>query len=95
MTEQPKQNRIIVLCGYRGSGKSTFAQTLLQRQENIGVYDPNEDDAYDWIPNTVYSLDRGDDPHSLKNYFEWIGNDLPPFSAGVMIRTPDFVATRR
>jgi energy-coupling factor transporter ATP-binding protein EcfA2 len=78
---EPKQNRIVVLCGYRGSGKSTFAQTLLQRQENLAVYDPNEDDAYDWIPNTVHSLDRTGDPHSLTKYFEWARGKHARFSA--------------
>jgi hypothetical protein len=67
-----EQNRIIVLCGYRGSGKSTFAQTMLRGQRNIAVYDPNEDPAFEWIPNNVHSLNRPDDPHSLAKYLQWI-----------------------
>jgi energy-coupling factor transporter ATP-binding protein EcfA2 len=67
MSEQA-QNKIVVLCGFRGSGKSTFAQTLLKPQTNIVVYDPNEDPVYDWIPNTVYSL-KG--PGSLAEFFDW------------------------
>ena len=68
MSEQ-EQNKIVVLCGFRGSGKTTFAQTLLKPQSNIVVYDPNEDPAYDWIPNTAYSLGGG--PGSLADFFDW------------------------
>jgi hypothetical protein len=75
---EPGQNRILVLCGFRGSGKTTFAQTLLKRQENIFVYDPNEDPGYDWIPNTVHSLDGANDPRSLAKYIEWVGRHQPP-----------------
>jgi energy-coupling factor transporter ATP-binding protein EcfA2 len=70
MSEQ-EQNKIVVLCGFRGSGKTTLAQTLLKPQPNIVVYDPSEDPAYDWIPNTAYSLKRG--PGSLAGFFEWCG----------------------
>jgi energy-coupling factor transporter ATP-binding protein EcfA2 len=67
MSEQ-EQNKIVVLCGFRGSGKTTFGQTLVKPQSNIVVYDPNEDPAYDWIPNTVHSL-KG--PGSLAEFFDW------------------------
>jgi energy-coupling factor transporter ATP-binding protein EcfA2 len=69
---ESKQNRIIVVAGQRGSGKSTITQTLLKPQSAILVYDPNEDDAYDWIPNTVYSLDGPKDSHSLMRYIDWL-----------------------
>jgi energy-coupling factor transporter ATP-binding protein EcfA2 len=74
MIEQ-QQNKIVALCGFRGSGKSTFAQTLLKPQSNIVVYDPNEDPAYDWIPNTVYAL-KG--PGSLAEFFEWCRQGQKP-----------------
>jgi energy-coupling factor transporter ATP-binding protein EcfA2 len=64
-----EQNKIVVVCGFRGSGKSTYTQTLLKRQSNIIVYDPNEDPAYNWIPNTAHSLKTGE--RSLASFFEW------------------------
>src|SRR5260370_104594 len=50
------QNRVLVACGFRGSGKTTYVQNILKKQLNIFVYDPNEDEAYSWIPNTGHSL---------------------------------------
>jgi hypothetical protein len=59
------QNRVLVACGFRGSGKTTYVQNILKKQSNIFVYDPNEDEAYSWIPNTVHSLAE------LQEFIEW------------------------
>lgn len=65
---QPVQNRIIVISGFRGSGKTTVAARILRAQPRLIVYDPNEDEAYDWIPNTVHDI-VGE--HGLREYFRW------------------------
>jgi hypothetical protein len=66
---QPVQNRIIVISGFRGSGKTTVAARILRAQPRLIVYDPNEDEAYgDWIPNTVHSIEG---KRGLREYFRW------------------------
>jgi hypothetical protein len=50
------RNKIVVVSGFRGSGKSTVSAGILRRQTGIILRDPNEDDAYSFIPNTVYSI---------------------------------------
>jgi hypothetical protein len=66
---QPVQNRIIVISGFRGSGKTTVAARILRVQPRLIVYDPNEDEAYgDWIPNTVHAIDG---KRGLREYFRW------------------------
>jgi hypothetical protein len=68
------QNRVLVACGFRGSGKTTYVQNILKKQSNIFVYDPNEDEAYSWIPNTVHSLAE------LQEFIEW-ARGKPSFAA--------------
>ncbi|HVS90073.1 MAG TPA: hypothetical protein VHF01_17870 [Candidatus Acidoferrum sp.] len=51
------RNKIVVVSGFRGSGKSTVAAGILRSQPGIILRDPNEDDAYTFMPNTVYSLE--------------------------------------
>ena len=63
------QNRIVVVSGFRGSGKTTVAARILQRQPHVIVYDPNEDPAYSWIPNTVYEIEG---ESGLREYFRWV-----------------------
>ena len=65
---QPVQNRIIVISGFRGSGKTTVAARILRAQPRLIVYDPNEDEAYDWIPNTVHAIEG---EYGLREYFRW------------------------
>jgi hypothetical protein len=50
------RNKLVVCSGFRGSGKSTVAAGILRQQHGIVLRDPNEDDAYAFIPNTVYSI---------------------------------------
>ena len=50
------RNKIVVVSGFRGSGKSTVSAGILRRQTGIILRDPNEDDAYSFIPNTLYSI---------------------------------------
>jgi len=69
------QNRVLVACGFRGSGKTTYVQNILKKQSNIIVYDPNEDEAYSWIPNTVHSLAE------LQEFIEWCRTNNKQFLA--------------
>ncbi len=67
------ENRIVVIAGFRGSGKTTLASYLLRKQAGILVYDPNEDPAYDFIPNTVYSLHG--EKKSLAQFLSWVARE--------------------
>ncbi len=67
------ENRIIVVSGFRGSGKTTLASCLLRKQAGVLVYDPNEDPVYDWVPNTVYSLHGGE--KSLAQFISWVARE--------------------
>jgi hypothetical protein len=70
---QPVQNRIIVISGFRGSGKTTVAARILRAQLRLIVYDPHEDEAYgDWIPNTVHSVEG---KRGLREYFRWASRE--------------------
>ena len=66
---EPIQNRIIVVSGFRGSGKTTVAARILQGQPRIIVYDPNEDPAYRWIPNKVHEIEG---ENGLSEFFRWV-----------------------
>jgi hypothetical protein len=63
------QNRIVVVSGFRGSGKTTVAARILQRQPHVIVYDPNEDPAYSWVPNTVHEIEGEE---GLREFFRWV-----------------------
>jgi len=92
------QNRIIVVAGMRGSGKSTFAsevilqgrysdpndesERLTRPHSGVLCCDPNEDEAYDFIPNTVYSVyhkegvTRGSaQDKSLEGFLDWAARE--------------------
>jgi predicted AAA+ superfamily ATPase len=51
----PMKNKIVLIVGFRGSGKTTVASNILQAQDAVFVFDPHLDDAYAWIPNTARS----------------------------------------
>ena len=71
----PVENRIVVVSGFRGSGKTTVAARILRAQPRLIVYDPNEDDAYRWIPNTVYDIEgKG----GLREFFRWVRREKKP-----------------
>ena len=70
------QNRIVVISGFRGSGKTTLAARILRQRPKVVIYDPNEDPAYSWVPNTVYSIDG--DENSLVEYFRWVNREKKP-----------------
>jgi hypothetical protein len=59
------QNRIILCVGFRGSGKSTVAASILRANSGIFCFDPHGDDAYRWIPNTARSIE------ALEDYYRW------------------------
>ena len=59
------RNRLILCVGFRGSGKSTVASSVLKPNEGIFVCDPHGDDAYRWIPNTARSVEE------LEDYSRW------------------------
>jgi hypothetical protein len=59
------RNRLIVCVGFRGSGKSTVASTILRANDAVFVFDPHGDAAYSWIPNTAHSVEE------LKDYQRW------------------------
>jgi len=59
------QNRIILIVGFRGSGKSTVASSILRANDGVLVFDPHGDPAYSWIKNTGRSIEE------LKDYSHW------------------------
>jgi hypothetical protein len=59
------QNRIILVVGFRGSGKSTAASNILRANNGVFVFDPHGDDAYRWIRNTARTLQQ------LQDYARW------------------------
>lgn len=59
------RNRLILLVGFRGSGKSTVSSGILRANNGVFVFDPHGDGAYDWIRNTARSLEH------LQDYSRW------------------------
>jgi RHS repeat-associated protein len=55
------QNRCVLIVGFRGSGKSTVASSILRVNDGVIVFDPHGDDAYRFISNTARSLEELDD----------------------------------
>lgn len=71
------RNRLILCVGFRGSGKSTVAASILRKNVGTFVFDPHFDGAYSWIPNTARSH------YELADYRRWFvqsvraGRDIP------------------
>jgi hypothetical protein len=71
------RNRLILCVGFRGSGKSTVAASILRKNVGTFVFDPHFDGAYSWIPNTARTCDE------LADYRRWFvqsvraGRDIP------------------
>lgn len=59
------RNRLILCVGFRGSGKSTVASSILRANDGAFVFDPHGDPAYSWIPNTARSIEE------LEDYSRW------------------------
>ncbi len=59
------QNRIVLVVGFRGSGKSTVAASILRANNGVFVFDPHVDPAYSWIPNTARTVEQ------LADYSRW------------------------
>ena len=55
------RNRLILNVGFRGSGKSTVASSILKPNDGVFVFDPHGDDCYRFIPNTARSLEELED----------------------------------
>jgi hypothetical protein len=59
------QNKIVLVVGFRGSGKSTVASSILKANNGIFLFDPHFDPAYAWIPNTARTIEQ------LGDYGRW------------------------
>jgi hypothetical protein len=59
------RNKIILIVGFRGSGKTTVASNILRAQDAVFVFDPHVDEAYRWVPNTARNEKQ------LTNYPKW------------------------
>jgi hypothetical protein len=66
------RNRIVLIVGFRGSGKSTAAAAILKQRNGVLVFDPHGDPAYGWIPNTARAVE------ALKDYSRWTREAKPP-----------------
>lgn len=65
------RNRIVLVVGFRGSGKSTVASSILKANNGAFLFDPHFDDAYRWIPNTAQ------DEEQFEDYLRWIREAKP------------------
>lgn len=65
------RNRLILCVGFRGSGKSTVASSILRPNIGVFVFDPHGDPAYSWIPNTARSIAQ------LEDYARWCRESRP------------------
>jgi hypothetical protein len=65
------RNRLILCVGFRGSGKSTVASSILRPNIAVFVFDPHGDPAYSWIPNTAQSVEQ------LNDYTRWCRESKP------------------
>ena len=59
------RNRLILCVGFRGSGKSTVASSILLANDGVFLFDPHGDPAYSWIKNTARSVEE------LEDYSRW------------------------
>ena len=59
------QNKIVLVVGFRGSGKSTVASSILKANNGIFLFDPHFDPAYSWIRNTARTVEQ------LNDYSRW------------------------
>lgn len=59
------RNLLIVCCGFRGSGKSTVASSILRANNGVLAFDPHADEIHNWIPNTARSVEE------LEDYSRW------------------------
>lgn len=76
------QNRLILCVGFRGSGKSTVASSILRVNEGVFIFDPHGDDAYRWLPNTARTIEH------LQDYSRW-RREAKPESKSVLRYVPD------
>ena len=76
------QNRIVLVCGFRGSGKSTVASGILRGNDAALVSDPHGDDAYRWIPNTARNSAE------LYDFSRW-RSEAKPETRALMRYVPD------
>jgi len=66
------KNRLILCVGFRGSGKSTVASSILGENDGALIFDPHGDDAYKGAaPNTARSIDE------LEDYCRWRRESKP------------------
>jgi hypothetical protein len=60
------RNRIVLIVGFRGSGKSTVASIILKANNGVFLFDPHGDDVYRQVfPNTARSVEE------LEDYSRW------------------------
>jgi hypothetical protein len=71
------RNRLILCVGFRGSGKSTVASSILRANTGVFVFDPHGDDVYRWIRNTARSIGELDD------YSRWRREAKPETRAAI------------
>jgi hypothetical protein len=76
------RNRLILCVGFRGSGKSTVASSILRANSGIFLFDPHGDDAYRWIWNTARAVEE------LQDYSRW-RREAKPESRVVLRYVPD------
>jgi hypothetical protein len=66
------EDRIVLIVGFCGSGKSTAAATILKQKNGVLVFDPHGDPAYAWIPNTARTIEK------LEDYSRWVREAKSP-----------------
>lgn len=76
------RNRLILCVGFRGSGKSTVASSILRVNSGIFLFDPHGDPAYSWIKNTARSVQE------LEDYSRW-RREARPETRAVIRYIPD------
>jgi DNA helicase HerA-like ATPase len=66
------EDRIVLIVGFCGSGKSTAAAKILKQKNGVLVFDPHGDPAYAWIPNTARTIEE------LEDSARWVREAKPP-----------------